>query len=90
MHATLDPRNGTIYAATNTFVYGGTVHRSPDMGATWERAEEIGLPEESGLTLSRSGTWSPATTSRRSGSAATRARSSAPTTAACRSGWRKA
>jgi photosystem II stability/assembly factor-like uncharacterized protein len=53
MHATLDPRNGTIYAATNTFVYGGTVHRSTDGGATWERAEEIGLPEESGLKLER-------------------------------------
>jgi len=53
MHATLDPRNGTIYAATNTFVYGGTVHRSTDFGANWERAEEIGLPEESGLKLER-------------------------------------
>ena len=53
MHATLDPRNGTIYAATNTFVYGGTVHRTSDMGANWDRAEEIGLPEESGLTLAR-------------------------------------
>jgi photosystem II stability/assembly factor-like uncharacterized protein len=53
MHATLDPRNGTIYAATNNFVYGATVHRSTDAGATWERAEEIGLPEDSGLTLAR-------------------------------------
>jgi sortilin (neurotensin receptor 3) len=53
MHATLDRRNGTIYAATNTFVYGATVHRSTDFGANWERAEEIGLPEESGLKLDR-------------------------------------
>jgi photosystem II stability/assembly factor-like uncharacterized protein len=55
MHATLDPRNGTMYAATNNFVYGATVHRSRDGDATWERAEEIGLPEESDLKLAR--TW---------------------------------
>ena len=55
MHATLDPRSGTMYAATNNFVYGGTVHRSTDGGASWERAEEVGLPEDSGLTLAR--TW---------------------------------
>src|SRR5207247_2095309 len=35
--------------------YGATVHRSADGGATWERAEEIGLPEESELKLAR--TW---------------------------------
>jgi photosystem II stability/assembly factor-like uncharacterized protein len=55
MHATIDPRNGTMYAATNNFVWGATVHRSTDQGATWERAEEIGLPEDSELTLAR--TW---------------------------------
>ena len=53
MHATLDPRNGKIYTATNNWTYGATVHRSADGGATWERAEEIGLPEESELTLAR-------------------------------------
>jgi photosystem II stability/assembly factor-like uncharacterized protein len=53
MHATRDPRSGTIHAATNNFVYGATVHRSTDEGATWTRAEEIGLPEESGLKLDR-------------------------------------
>jgi photosystem II stability/assembly factor-like uncharacterized protein len=54
-HAVLDPRDGAIYAATNNFVYGATVHRSTDLGATWTRSEEIGLPEESGLTLEK--TW---------------------------------
>ena len=54
-HAIVDPRNGTLYAATNNFVYGGTVHRSHDSGRTWERAEAIRLPEESGLKLAR--TW---------------------------------
>jgi photosystem II stability/assembly factor-like uncharacterized protein len=54
-HAIVDSRNGTLYAAANTFPYGGTVQRSSDMGKTWERAEEIGLPEETGLTLEK--TW---------------------------------
>ena len=30
----------TLYAATNTYIYGGTVQRSTDIGKTWERAEE--------------------------------------------------
>ena len=54
-HAIVDPRDGVLYAATNSFIYGGTVHRSADLGRTWERAEEIGLPEESGLKLNA--TW---------------------------------
>jgi photosystem II stability/assembly factor-like uncharacterized protein len=54
-HAVLDPRDGAIYAATNNAVYGATVHRSTDLGATWTRSEEIGLPEESGLKLEK--TW---------------------------------
>jgi photosystem II stability/assembly factor-like uncharacterized protein len=47
-HATVDPRDGTLYACTNNFVYGATVQRSSDGGETWQRAEEIGLPEEVG------------------------------------------
>jgi photosystem II stability/assembly factor-like uncharacterized protein len=54
-HAVLDPRDGTIHAATNHDVYGATAHRSGDRGETWERAEGLGLPEESGLTLEK--TW---------------------------------
>jgi hypothetical protein len=54
-HAIRDPRDGTLYAATQSYAYGATVHRSADQGETWERAEEIGLPEESGLKLER--TW---------------------------------
>lgn len=53
-HAIVDPRDGILYAATNNFVYGATVHRSSDLGATWQRAEEVGLPEESGLKLAAS------------------------------------
>ena len=53
-HAIRDPRDGTLYAATN-FFEGGTVHRSSDNGETWERAEELGLPEGGELKLNA--TW---------------------------------
>jgi hypothetical protein len=39
MHAIRDPRDGTIYAASTTFTYGSTVHRSSDDGKTWQRSE---------------------------------------------------
>jgi photosystem II stability/assembly factor-like uncharacterized protein len=54
-HATADPRDGTVYAATNHRVYGPTVQRSADAGRTWTRSKQIGLPAESGLTLAA--TW---------------------------------
>ncbi|MBA3366948.1 MAG: hypothetical protein H0U03_14405, partial [Actinobacteria bacterium] len=54
-HAVTDPRDGILYAATNHFSYGATVHRSRDSGRNWERAETLGLPEDSGITLER--TW---------------------------------
>jgi sortilin (neurotensin receptor 3) len=54
-HATRDPRDGTVYAATNHLVYGPTVQRSTNDGGTWTRSTKIGLPEESGLTLNA--TW---------------------------------
>jgi photosystem II stability/assembly factor-like uncharacterized protein len=54
-HAVPDPRDGSVYAATNSFVYGATVHRSEDRGENWTRAEELGLPEDTGLTLEK--TW---------------------------------
>ncbi len=54
-HAVLDPRDSSLYACTNSWVYGGAVHRSTDRGETWERSEELGLPEESGLKLAS--TW---------------------------------
>jgi photosystem II stability/assembly factor-like uncharacterized protein len=54
-HARVDVRDGTVYAAANHAVYGPTVQRSTDGGATWKRSQQIGLPEESGLTLNA--TW---------------------------------
>jgi len=54
-HAMADPRDGTLHAATNNPFYGATTHRSRDGGKTWERSEELGLPEESGLKLNA--TW---------------------------------
>ena len=50
-HATVDGRDGTIYAAANHYVYGPTVQRSTDGGRTWKRSRQIGLPEASGLTV---------------------------------------
>src|ERR671937_22861 len=36
-HAMRDPRDGTLHAATNNWVYGATAHRSTDLGETWEK-----------------------------------------------------
>jgi photosystem II stability/assembly factor-like uncharacterized protein len=44
-----------LLACTNNWVYGANVHRSTDDGATWERSEGLGLPEDSALTLEK--TW---------------------------------
>ena len=54
-HAIVDPRDGSLYACANSWVYGGTVQRSTDMGKTWQRSEGLGLPEESDLKLAS--TW---------------------------------
>jgi photosystem II stability/assembly factor-like uncharacterized protein len=54
-HATRDARDGTLLACTNNWVYGANVHRSTDRGATWERSEGLGLPDDSELTLEK--TW---------------------------------
>lgn len=52
-HAVRDPKDGTLYAAANNWVYGATVLRSDDLGQTWERSEQIGLPEDSGLKVEK-------------------------------------
>jgi photosystem II stability/assembly factor-like uncharacterized protein len=54
-HAIVDPRDSALLAATNNEVYGATVHRSEDGGSTWTHADELGLPEDSGLKLEK--TW---------------------------------
>jgi photosystem II stability/assembly factor-like uncharacterized protein len=54
-HAMQDPRDGSLYAAANNFVYGATVHRSTDNGKTWTRSEGLGLPEDGELKLEK--TW---------------------------------
>jgi photosystem II stability/assembly factor-like uncharacterized protein len=53
-HATVDPRDGTLFAATNNWVYGATVHRSKDRGQNWERSDSPGLPEDSELKVEKS------------------------------------
>jgi len=47
-HATRDPRSGALFAAANTFWFGPTVQGSDDGGETWERAEQLAVPESLG------------------------------------------
>jgi photosystem II stability/assembly factor-like uncharacterized protein len=53
-HAMQDPRDGSLWAAANNWVYGATVHRSTDNGKTWNRSESLGLPEDGELKLEKS------------------------------------
>ncbi len=54
-HAAADPRDGSLLACTNNWVYGGAFHRSTDGGDNWERSEGLAMPQASGLTLNA--TW---------------------------------
>ena len=45
----------SLYACANSWVYGGTVQRSTDLGKTWTRSEGLGLPEDGELKLAS--TW---------------------------------
>jgi len=44
-HAMRDPRSGALFVAANNWVYGATVQRSDDGGKTWERSEQLVMPE---------------------------------------------
>jgi photosystem II stability/assembly factor-like uncharacterized protein len=47
-HMTLDPKDNSIYAATNSGTLDGVVQRTSDFGATWERrSEKLDFPAES-------------------------------------------
>src|SRR5205807_5874760 len=54
-HAVLDPGKGALYACTNNWVYGGSFHRSDDLGKSCERAEVLCLQDYSVLKLTS--TW---------------------------------
>jgi predicted Rdx family selenoprotein len=54
-HAIRDRRDSSLQVAANNFVYGGTFQRSTDDGKNWQRAEGLGLPEDSELKLEE--TW---------------------------------
>jgi photosystem II stability/assembly factor-like uncharacterized protein len=54
-HATVDPRDGTWYAAANHRVYGPTVQRSTDAGRTWNRTVLQPLPPE--MTTGLNAVW---------------------------------
>ncbi len=47
-HLSFDPRHNTVYAATNSEIYGALVQRTDDLGASWEhRNEKLDYPPES-------------------------------------------
>jgi photosystem II stability/assembly factor-like uncharacterized protein len=47
-----DPRDGMLYAATNSEVFGGIVQRSADLGASWEsECQGLKFDDESGFKL---------------------------------------
>lgn len=62
-HAAVDPRDGTLLAAANNFVYGASLQRSRDGGRTWERGEGLRLPQDSGLAVARAWHVEPGRTS---------------------------
>lgn len=55
-HLTLDKRGGppgTVFAALTSDVYGANVHRSSDLGKTWQMADGPAFPQESGKKVKR-------------------------------------
>ena len=49
-HALRDERDGTVWAATDHSVWGAHLHRSNDLGLSWETIEEAPhYPDERGL-----------------------------------------
>ena len=55
-HLSFDARAGspgTLFAVLNHDVYGANVHRSTDLGKTWQMADGPGFPADSGQKLAR-------------------------------------
>ena len=52
-HMVHDPRSNTLFAAIYHEVYGANIHRSTDLGATWQMAEGPAFTPDAGLTLKR-------------------------------------
>ncbi len=53
-HVTYDPRNKTMLAAVDSFVWGPTVAKSTDMGRNWKESKKAPkLPRESKLSVVR-------------------------------------
>jgi photosystem II stability/assembly factor-like uncharacterized protein len=51
-HLNYDKRNGTVFAAVNSYQWGPTIIRSTDLGGTWNRAKNPPkFPKESGLSV---------------------------------------
>lgn len=53
-HLAYDAREGVLYAAANSVVFGPEIQRSRDLGATWEQCkEQPRFPSGAGLSVSR-------------------------------------
>jgi photosystem II stability/assembly factor-like uncharacterized protein len=52
-HMVHDPRTGALFAAIYHEVYGANIHRSTDLGATWQMADGPAFMPDAGLTLKR-------------------------------------
>ncbi|MCI0393706.1 MAG: exo-alpha-sialidase [Chloroflexi bacterium] len=52
-HLVHDARSGTLFAALDHAVYGSNVHRSADLGKSWEMAEGPSFPEGDERTVKR-------------------------------------
>lgn len=53
-HATVDPRNGTLYATVNDPWFGNKVACSPDLGKTWREGQHAPrFPEDAGRSVER-------------------------------------
>src|SRR3990172_4103575 len=57
-YAAVDPRTGVLWACLDHGHWGGKLHRSQDMGATWEEVPSPTFPEGEEITDGK-----PATTS---------------------------
>ena len=54
-HVTYDPRNRSMLAAVDSFVWGPTVARSSDLGRTWKESKRAPKFPKGGEPLGRQG-----------------------------------
>lgn len=52
-HMKYDPRSGSLYIALDHMVYGSNIHRSLDLGLSWQMLESPAFPEGDERTIRR-------------------------------------